>query len=361
MTADITPLDICVVLQELPASDLAKVKAAFKEVHYHPDFVMPPELLPHVQFLYTAWQGLPGDLTVHDMPALQHIQLPTAGVDTALRLSSGIRELRDQGNKVKVTFANACGTHALSIPPWIVAMTVNLFHQFQVTLTVAREKQEWRKDYGIDLRGGYYTSRNLYGRTAGLIGYGAIGRETARLLKAFGMRVIAANTNGTRASDPEYVIPGTGDPDSSIPEEMYKTSDPASLDAFLRQCDVLITCVPSTPQTRWLLNRDRLRLLKKDAIFINVGRGDIIKSEDLLAALNDEEHGLFGAALDVTDPEPLPTGHPFFTHPRCIISPHLTGNAEGEFEIATDICVANAQRIREGKRPYNLVDLSKGY
>lgn len=138
MTADITPLDVCVVLQELPDSDLAKVKAAFKEVHYHPEFVMPPELLDRVQFLYTAWLGLPGDLKVSDMPNLKHIQLPTAGVDTALRKSSGIRDLRDQGSKATVTFSNASGTHALSIPPWIAAMTVNLYHQFQVVLTVAR-------------------------------------------------------------------------------------------------------------------------------------------------------------------------------------------------------------------------------
>lgn len=113
------------------------------------------------------------------------------------------------------------------------------------------------------------------------------------------MRVIAANTNGTRARDPEvslievsahaqYVIPGTGDPDSSIPEKMYASKDPESLDAFLRECDVLVTCVPSTPQTRWLLNRDRLRLMKKDAIFINVGRGDIIKSGGLRRRRGDE-------------------------------------------------------------------------
>lgn len=63
----------------------------------------------------------------------------------------------------------------------------------------------------------------------------------------------------------------------------------------------------------------------------------------------------------MTDPEPLPDGHRLYTHPRCIVSPHITGNSEGEFEIATDICVVNAQRIREGLKPYNLVDLSKGY
>jgi phosphoglycerate dehydrogenase-like enzyme len=100
--------------------------------------------------------------------------------------------------------------------------------------------------------------------------------------------------------------------------------------------------------------------MKPNGLFINVGRGSLIKSDELLKAL-DAKDGLFGAAIDVTDPEPLPAGHPLFTHPKCIVTPHLSGDTEGEFEITTDIAIANAERIRKGEEPYNLIDPRKGY
>jgi len=91
-----------------------------------------------------------------------------------------------------------------------------------------------------------------------------------------------------------------------------------------------------------------------------VGRGSLIRSDDILAAL-DAPQGLFGAALDVTDPEPLPAGHALFTHPKCIITPHLSGDTEGEFDIGADILLANVERIREGGKIINLIDVAKGY
>lgn len=100
--------------------------------------------------------------------------------------------------------------------------------------------------------------------------------------------------------------------------------------------------------------------MKPNGLFINVGRGNIIRSDALLTAL-DAPNGLFGAAIDVTDPEPLPDGHPLFTHPKCIVTPHLSGDTEGEFDIATDIAMENAERIRRGEKVYNLIDPTKGY
>jgi hypothetical protein len=83
-------------------------------------------------------------------------------------------------------------------------------------------------------------------------------------------------------------------------------------------------------------------------------------SDDLLKAL-DLPNGLLGAALDVTDPEPLPDGHPLFTHPRVIVTPHLSGDAEGERDLATDVLILNVERLRDGRELVNEVDLKKGY
>lgn len=75
----------------------------------------------------------------------------------------------------------------------------------------------------------------------------------------------------------------------------------------------------------------------------------------------DKEDGLFGAAIDVADPEPLPDGHPLLTHPKCIVTPHLSGHVDGEIELGADLAILNAERIGRGEKPVNQVDLSKGY
>ena len=91
-----------------------------------------------------------------------------------------------------------------------------------------------------------------------------------------------------------------------------------------------------------------------------MGRGSLIRSEEILKAL-DAKDGLFGAALDVTDPEPLSDNHALFTHPKCIVTPHLSGDTEGEFDIAADIALENAERLRKGEKLVNLIDPGKGY
>lgn len=83
-------------------------------------------------------------------------------------------------------------------------------------------------------------------------------------------------------------------------------------------------------------------------------------AEDLIKAL-DKPDGLFGAALDVTDPEPLPPKHPLFTHPKVIVTPHQSGNTEGEMDIATQICLENLKRIEKGDKVVNEVDFTRGY
>lgn len=109
-------------------------------------------------------------------------------------------------------------------------------------------------------------------------------------------------------------------------------------------------------------------------MFINVGRGDLVRSgpftlnaegpalmaEDVLAAL-DARGGLFAVALDVTDPEPLGEGHPLWTHPRAIITPHTSGDFDGYFDAGADLLAASVKRFREEQRFINVIDPAKGY
>jgi phosphoglycerate dehydrogenase-like enzyme len=115
--------------------------------------------------------------------------------------------------------------------------------------------------------------------------------------------------------------------------------------------------------------------LPDGAVFVNVGRGDLVSSgtsssswektkrltSDLLLEALDAEGGLDSIALDVTDPEPLPDNHPFFTHPRVIITPHTSGGVEGYLDKAADLLIANVEQIRNGGGPINKVDWKKGY
>lgn len=117
--------------------------------------------------------------------------------------------------------------------------------------------------------------------------------------------------------------------------------------------------MPSTPATKHILNATTFTYLKPSAVIVNVGRGDAIDTDALVAALDEKR--LAGAALDVTDPEPLPDGHTLYGRPNVIITPHLSGLADNYFDICTDILIANAKQWREGKELLNLVDRDRGY
>jgi (S)-sulfolactate dehydrogenase len=149
--------------------------------------------------------------------------------------------------------------------------------------------------------------REASGKTIGIVGIGSIGRLTARKARAMGMRVIA--------HDPH--IPATS--------EAWRELDtaPHTLDELLRESDVVSLHVPLAPETRGLLSRERLWLMKRDAIVINTARGGIIDEAALAAMLREGRLG--GAALDVFEQEPLAAGSPLVGVPRLLLTPHVAG------------------------------------
>ncbi|OCF73346.1 oxidoreductase [Kwoniella mangroviensis CBS 8886] len=341
---------------------LDKLKSTFQTVHYHPkgsdDASFSSDELKEIQLFFTTGRGLPESIeSLDQLPNLKHIQLASAGADAMLRSSTIKKYIEQQGQGVSLSTAS--GTHVLSIPPYAVGMTIALLHQWPRIILGGKEKQKWLSEEECDAKGETYYARSTYGRTAGLLGYGALGRETARLLKSHGMRIIAANTSGKATPQDGYVIPGTGDKDGSIPEEYYSTKDPKSVETFLKQSDVLICSLPNTPATHYFLNKEKLELLPEGAVLVNVGRGSLIPSDDLLAILDSPK--FFGAAIDVTDPEPLPANHPLWSHPKLIITPHISGNSENEMDIAADVLITNAKRLNGGEGVINEIHFGRGY
>src|SRR5207244_11327671 len=142
----------------------------------------------------------------------------------------------------------------------------------------------------------------------GIVGFGGTGREVARRALGFGMGVLAV--------DIEDVSPEPGI------DAIWK---PDRLHEMLGLSDVVVIALPFTKATHHLFTRDLFRRMRPTAILINVTRGEIVYGDDLIAAL---DAGLiWGAGLDVTDPEPLPSGHPLWTHARVIVTPPPAGGS----------------------------------
>ena len=173
-------------------------------------------------------------------------------------------------------------------------------------------------------------------RQVTILGMGELGRSVAAMLRGIGFRVAGVSASGRAVEGVEV------------------TTD---LGRALAGAEILINLLPDTPQTRGLLDADRLALLPQGAWLINPGRGTVLDDAALLAALDSGP--LAHAVLDVFRAEPLPPGHPFWSHPRVTVTPHIA--AETRPETAAPIAVENLRRAMAGRPVLHLVDRRKGY
>jgi phosphoglycerate dehydrogenase-like enzyme len=200
-----------------------------------------------------------------------------------------------------------------------------------------------------------FTPEELRGKTSGIVGYGSIGRQVARLASAFGMHVLAMQ-RGTDHRDRGFHFPGIGDLEGTIPERYYT---PDQLHEMLGESDVVVIAVPLTPKTREMFDAAAFRAMKPTAFLVNIARGDIIDEKALIQAL--EEKQIAGAALDVFDQEPLPSTSPLWHLPNVFISPHVTGLTSQYDERALTIFYENLRRYLAGEPLLNVVDKTLGY
>ena len=172
------------------------------------------------------------------------------------------------------------------------------------------------------------------GKTMGLVGFGRIGRRVARIAHGFGMRVVVY--------------------DPYVHDVPVYTESISSLDAVLGQADVVSMHIPMSAATAHICNDEFFSAMRAGGIFINTARGGLVDQEALLRAVNDGR--LFGAGLDVTDPEPLPIDHPLLNHDRVVVTPHVAAGTneakEGNFLGA----LAGVESIIAKRRPGNLVN-----
>ncbi|EHK16877.1 uncharacterized protein TRIVIDRAFT_40370 [Trichoderma virens Gv29-8] len=281
-------------------------------------------------------------------PKLEYVQLQSAGANHVLDHPL----IRD----TDVTLCTASGVHGPQIAEWVV--TTFLAFQHQITRYVDFQRQStWHKlQEPVD---------DAVGRRIGILGYGAVGRQIARVFKALGMDIYVCNLHPRPTSesrrDETYTPEGLGDPEGIFPRKWFSAGDTAGLHEFLSSgLDLLVITVPLTAKTRGFISRGELALLAERRAFVsNVGRGEVINTDDLIDAL---ENGIIrGAALDVTDPEPLPDGHRLWSTKNLFISPHVSGNSSAYGQRVYEILKYNLTRLSEGRELTNKVNRKEGY
>lgn len=245
-------------------------------------------------------------------PNLELVVGMTAGVDHL-----DVDQLRDMG--ARLTTASGIGSVAIS--EFVMARLLQIWKQFRA-LEAQQANHDWTVLFGSEVNG----------RTIGIVGLGAIGRQVAIRARAFGMRVLA-----TRAS----AQPGDTDPDVDV---MFA---PAELADLLGQCDAVVSALPSTPATEDMFDAARFAQMKPGALFCNVGRGVHVVEDDLIAALGAGQVG--AAALDVTRVEPLPPESPLWDEPNVYLSPHTSVSLDRYAENAAAMALENLTRFVEGR------------
>lgn len=180
-------------------------------------------------------------------------------------------------------------------------------------------------------------NETLYGKTVGLIGFGHIARIFRDHLLPFGGRVLAH------------------DPYLSEEDAARHRVEPADLRTLLQTCKVVSLHAPDIPATRGLLGADELALLPDGAVFLNAARGRLVETEALTEALKT---GRFFAAIDVTEPEPLPPDHPLRTLPNVLFTPHVAGPTEDELPQLTRMALTDLARFLRGEPPLHPISLA---
>jgi phosphoglycerate dehydrogenase-like enzyme len=208
----------------------------------------------------------------------------------------------------------------------------------------------------LEDRGERFSPQELNLSTVGIIGYGSIGREVARLCQAFGATVLASKYNARRPDDPGYVLEGIGDVQGDYLHRLYPAQ---AVSSMLKECDFVVVSVPLTPETQDLISETELGAMKPSAYLVDISRGGVVNHADLIVALQEEI--IAGAALDVYPQEPLPNDSPLWKLPNVILTPHIAGISLHYDQRAVTLFIENLNRYLEGETLLNQIDLERGY
>jgi phosphoglycerate dehydrogenase-like enzyme len=279
------------------------------------------EWMPNAEILVTTGRFDPSLLT--NAPKLHLVQTLSAGIDKL-----PLAELIQLG----IAVTNAKGVHTIQMSEFAISLMLQWVRKSDM-LSFHQQKKIWNQQVPVG---------ELYGKTVGILGAGAIGEAVARKSKAFDMQVIGYNRKGLVQPYFDEIV----------------TSD-EGLSYLLQTSDFVVLLLPSTPKTRHIIREAQLKLMKPSAFLINLARGDVIHEAELITAL--QQGIIAGAALDVFEQEPLPEFSPLWTMDNVIVTPHIAGSTDRYVERAAPILFDNIRAYLTGEPFTNLVDLKEGY
>lgn len=299
---------------------------------------VPDDIWEGVEVLYTH-KVLPEP---DHAPNLRWIQFHRAGNERFLK--------EPILHKPDLVATSLSGASAPQVAEHVLAMILGLGHHSPEIIDFQMQRV-WPED-----RGERFSPKELNQSIVGIIGYGSIGREVARLCCAFGAEVLATKYDVKHPEDAGYVIDGIGDPGGDSVHRLYP---PQALISMLKESDYVVVAVPLTPETRGLIAAQEMEIMKSSAYLVDISRGGVVDHDDLIEALRAGR--LAGAALDVFPEEPLPNDSQLWGLPNVIISPHIAGMTEYYDERAVDLFLENLNRYLAGEPLLNQIDLERGY
>ena len=258
-------------------------------------------------------------------PNLKWIQATSAGIGQYVK-RLGYAE------RTGWIFTTSSGVHARPLAEFCL-MAMLMFAKDFVYLRSEQQAHHWMRYAGYELKD----------RTLGIVGLGKIGREVARVAKAFEMRVVGTRRDVGQGTTPDV-------------DHLYR---PDQIDALLRESHFLVLCAPHTGETERLITAERIALMPQGAVLINIARGVVVDEQAMIAALRSGQLG--GAALDVFETEPLPPDSPLWDMPNVIVSPHSASTADSENGNITRLFIDNLKRYFAGQPLINVLDTEKLY
>ncbi|KMY48880.1 D-2-hydroxyacid dehydrogenase [Peribacillus loiseleuriae] len=305
-----------------PKSIQTDMAAKFPNIDFHYQEDLETDELSHAEVLITYGEDLENQ-HIRKAPMLKWIMVMSAGLE---RMPFEAIIERD------ILVTNARGIHKTPMAEYTFAMV--LLHEKKGRLLLENERNEkWDRDVRVG---------ELNGKTMLILGTGAIGGEIARIAKAFNMKTVGLNRSGRQT------------------EYMDRIIQKKAILSELSQADYLISILPSTQETVGFLQAEHFKAMKNSAVFVNIGRGDVVDENILLSALANQE--IAHAILDVFDPEPLAKGHPFWNMDNVIVTSHLSSRSYNYLPRAFQIFEQNLSTYLERKSSFiNEVDPKKGY
>jgi len=299
---------------------------------------VPDDVWAKTEVLYTL-HALPD---AEQVPKLNWVQSYLSGVEKVIH-----EQLFDEGGPMLTSMS---GANAAQVAEHVVTMILALGHNLPGFGDLQRA-HTWMAEKGLN-----YIPREVRGSTVGVVGYGSIGRQVARLVVGMGAEVLAMKRDGMEPVHFGYSAEGLGDPEGDLFKRLYP---PQAFRSMAAECDFVVVSVPQTSETTGLIGAEELAAMKESSFLIDVSRGGVVDHNSLVAALENGQ--IEGAALDVFPEEPLPDDSPLWDLPNVIITPHVAGFSPEYNQRANQLFIENLNRYLSGQVLLNLVKREREY